>query len=133
MAIQRVPDEQEPNIPAYLEIVAITAITGTYALAMKSKINQLVQLSSNPALVGGAITLNRMPLFLWITRLDEKTCIELPNGEPGCAALNGTAWFTDDPGIPTPGELGLNGTHPHCRCFLDLIMPDDARYDRLIR
>lgn len=73
----------------------------------------------------------RKPKLLWIARLDEKTCIQLPNGDPGCGALNGTSWDFDDPTIPVPGELGPLGTHPHCRCIIDLIMPEDPRYQYL--
>lgn len=126
LEIQRIFEGKETDTKAYLEIVAISAITGTFALSTKSKINQIVQLA--PILVGGAISLTNKPVFKWIARLDEKTCIELPNGDPGCGALNGTFWAMDDPTIPIPGELGSYGTHPHCRCFLDLIMPDDPRY-----
>jgi len=140
--IQRTAEDKETDIITYMEIVAISAATGTLALSTKSKINQIIQ--PNRSLTGGSsfsdipITPTettaeiKLPLLLWIARLDEKTCIELPNGDPGCGALNGTTWFSDDPTIPTPGELGPQGTHPHCRCFLDLIMPDDGRYQRLL-
>jgi hypothetical protein len=102
-----------------LQMVTTAAIYTTFADATITKTGQL------------ADTIEQKPKFLWIARLDEKTCIELPNGEPGCAALNGTGWAYDDPSIPVPGELGSTGTHPHCRCFIDLIMPEDPRYGRL--
>jgi hypothetical protein len=121
-------------------IVAQVGATGTLALTTRAKIFQL-QLKSK---MGGSasiytveedwsptteiVTGIKKPKLVWRASLDERTCQQLPSGEPGCASLNGQSWDSDDPNIPTPGELGPLGTHPHCRCILDLVMPEDAQY-----
>jgi hypothetical protein len=136
----------ENDLDSYVAIVAQVAATGTLALTTRAKI---FHLSLKPTLLGGAqniytseedysplstIPLNEImkkPKLVWRASLDERTCQQLPTGEPGCASLNGQSWDADDPNIPTPGELGALGTHPHCRCILDLVMPEDPTYGYL--
>lgn len=134
-------------LKTYVEMAATVAATGTLALTTRSKVNQL-HLLSTMAPLGGGLTIysseedwspeldiseqsKRKPKFVWRASLDERTCDELPNGEPGCATLNGKWWYSDDPEVPTPGELGPLGTHPHCRCIIDLVMPGDPTYGSL--
>lgn len=58
----------------------------------------------------------------WVTQFTERTCKELPNGDPGCKYLDGQEWDEDDPTIPIPGKLGSDGTHPNCNCYIDIII-----------
>jgi hypothetical protein len=95
----------------YLTNAAMIATTGSLALSTLSKTNQVVE---DPELDTGK------PKIRWVAQQDEKTCTRLPNGNLGCAYLDGQEWEVDDPDIPVPGRLGPNGTHPQCRCYLSL-------------
>ena len=52
---------------------------------------------------------------MWVTQNDERTCRQ-------CASLDGMTWDEGDPQIPIPGKLGPDGTHPNCRCYIDIIV-----------
>jgi SPP1 gp7 family putative phage head morphogenesis protein len=54
--------------------------------------------------------LEEEPHFVWRTAEDESTC-------PDCAELDGQVFAIDDPNVITPVE----GTHPRCRCSLELV------------
>jgi hypothetical protein len=107
--------EQEPledyDTSFYMQNAALIATTGALALSTLSKTNQIV---ADPELD------TKKPKIRWVAQQDEKTCTRLPNGQPGCAFLDGQEWDYDDPEIPVPGRLGPNGTHPNCRCYLSL-------------
>jgi len=140
--IQLKIQKKENDLESFVAIVAQVGATGTLALTTRAKILQIYQKPSKR--LGGASLYSseedwtpeasvenlsfKKPKLVWISRVDEKTCFELPNGLPGCAVLNGKWWYADDPEIPTPGELGPQGTHPHCRCLIDLVMPEDGKY-----
>ena len=95
----------------YLANSAMIATTGALALSTLSKTNQVVD---DPELDIGR------PKIRWVAQQDERTCTRLPSGEPGCQFLDGQEWDYDDVSIPVPGRLGPNGTHPNCRCYLEL-------------
>ena len=84
-----------------LGTVSDVLIFGALALSTISKADQL----------SGA----QKPKVKWVTAGDGKTC-------PLCKRLNGMTWDADDPFIPTPGRLGSDGTHPNCRCYVELII-----------
>jgi Phage Mu protein F like protein len=105
---------EEPNefdTKFYLTNASMIATTGALALSTLSKTKQV---ASDPELDV------KKPKIRWVAMQDEKTCTRLPNGGQGCAYLDGQEWDHDDPTIPVPGRLGPNGTHPNCRCYLDL-------------
>jgi len=56
----------------------------------------------------------------WIAQQDEKTCRQLPNGESGCYYLDGMEWDYGDPEVKDPAGIGESGTHPNCRCYLEI-------------
>ena len=95
----------------YLQNTAMIATTGALAISTLTKTNQIV---NDPELE------TDKPKITWRAQQDERTCIRLPNGGAGCAYLDGQQWDYDDPEIPVPGRLGPNGTHPNCRCYLEL-------------
>jgi len=98
----------------YLDNAAMITTTGALAIGTLSKTDQI---ASDPELNA---TLDSRPVIRWVTKEDEKVCLQLPNGLPGCAFLDGQTWDYIDPDIPVPGRLGPNGTHPNCRCYLSL-------------
>jgi hypothetical protein len=120
---------EEPNefdTEFYLTNAALIATTGALALSTLSKTRQV---ASDRELELGSTRLrllsaqegeNNKPKIVWRAMQDEKTCTRLPTGGQGCAFLDGQQWEYDDPEIPVPGRLGPNGTHPNCRCYLDL-------------
>lgn len=59
--------------------------------------------------------------FEWVAQQDEKTCLVLPDGSPGCALLDGQIFEEGDPDLRIPGENGPNGSHSNCRCYLDIV------------
>lgn len=95
----------------YLNNAAMIATTGALAISTLSKTDQIVK---DPELD------TKKPKIIWRAQQDEKTCQRLPNGDLGCAFLDGQEWEYDSPDIPVPGRLGPNGTHPQCRCYLEL-------------
>lgn len=97
----------------YLQNAAMIATTGALALSTLSKTKQV---ASDPELRDDI----EKPKIRWVAQQDERTCTRLPNGGQGCAYLDGQEWDYDDPEIPVPGRLGPNGTHPNCRCYLNL-------------
>ena len=142
--IQLKIQKKENDLESFVAIVAQVGATGTLALTTRAKILQL-QIKSkplsgaslysseedwNPELSTEQAITAKKPKLVWISRVDEKTCLKLPDGSPGCFYLNGMWWFADDPNIPVPGELN-NQSHPWCRCFLDLVMPEDGKYNYL--
>lgn len=55
--------------------------------------------------------------FIWESRQDELTCLELPNGQKGCRFLHGKKWRFDQANeVPSPAGTGRNPTHYNCRC-----------------
>lgn len=143
--IQLKIQKKENDLNSFVAIVAQVGATGTLALTTRAKVFQL-QLTKkklagatvysteedySPSFTTTTLETEKRPKLKWIASLDERTCKELPNGDPGCGVLNGQWWYSDDPNVLTPGELGPNGTHPYCRCILDLIMPEDPTYDYL--
>ena len=97
----------------YLTNAAMIATTGALAISTLSKTNQVVEDSELDT---------GKPKIKWVAQQDEKTCTRLPNGGEGCAYLDGQEWEVDDVDIPTPGRLGPSGTHPNCRCYLELTL-----------
>jgi hypothetical protein len=101
------------------------ATTGALALSTLTKTRQVaddpeIDLCGQSSKMLGAAPRECKPKIRWVAMQDEKTCTRLPNGGQGCAYLDGQEWDYDDPEIPVPGRLGPNGTHPNCRCYLDL-------------
>jgi hypothetical protein len=138
--IQLKIQKPENDLDSFVAIVAQVGATGTLALTTRAKILQIrssTQLGAasiytseedwSPTTSIEPVVLSK-PKLVWRASNDERTCDQLPSGEPGCAVLNGQWWYADDPEIPTPGELGPSGTHPHCRCLISLVMPEDAQY-----
>jgi len=107
--------KKDRQTESLLGTVAGIAVTAGLAVGTFSKTSQLKQ-DQPPG------EEEKKPKLVWRSMLDEKTCQVLPNGNPGCGDLDGTEWDYDDVNIPVPGRLGPNGTHPNCRCQLDLIM-----------
>jgi Phage Mu protein F like protein. len=109
--------EEEPledyDTGFYMQNAALIATTGALAISTLSKTNQIV---ADPELD------TKKPKIRWVAQQDEKTCTRLPSGGQGCAFLDGQEWDYDDVDIPVPGRLGPNGTHPNCRCYLDLTL-----------
>lgn len=67
--------------------------------------------------------------FIWEARLDEFTCLKLPNGSKGCRYIHGTRWkFDDAENVPTPGGTGRNPTHYNCRCRIIIQIGNDGFY-----
>lgn len=107
---------------AMLATTSTVAVTSALAVSTLSKTKQVIE-EPSPTPESESDQSQEQPpkpQIKWVAQLDEKTCQILPNGEPGCASLDGTVWDYDDPEIPVPGRLGPNGTHPNCRCYLDL-------------
>ena len=60
---------------------------------------------------------NKDVFFRWVAILDERTCIWLPSGKPGCGQLDFSSWnWSERFEVPTPGGIGSNPTHFNCRC-----------------
>jgi hypothetical protein len=95
----------------YLENAAMIATTGALAISTLSKTKQLVDDPELPT---------EKPKIIWRAQQDEKTCLRLPDGSPGCAFLDGQEYEIDDPDIRVPGRMGPNATHANCRCYLEL-------------
>jgi len=99
------------GIRDFLNATAISSVFSSVAEAVVSKVGQL-----KDVLLGRDIPKAQVQ---WIAKQDEKTCRVLPNGNPGCASLDGQVFDYDDPNIPVPGRLGFDGTHPYCRCEIE--------------
>ena len=130
---QEVGDEknkQDRKTESLLGTVAQVGVTASLAIGTFSKTNQLQAQVKQTTPAGPQdpdadttdTTDGKKPKLIWHAQIDEKTCKILPNGNPGCGDLDGQEWDYDDPNIPVPGRLGPNGTHPNCRCVLDLVM-----------
>jgi hypothetical protein len=108
------PNLEQKNTASFLATIAGIGAIASLAVGTTSKAKQVIpsipRIKEEP----------EKPKIKWIAQLDEKTCQFLPNGKPGCASLDGTEWDYDDPEIPVPGRLGDDGTHPNCRCYLEL-------------
>jgi hypothetical protein len=99
------------GIRDFLNATAISSVFSSVADAVVSKLGQL-----RDVLIGQDIPKAQVT---WVAMRDEKTCRVLPNGNPGCASLDGQVFDYDDPNIPVPGRLGFDGTHPYCRCMIE--------------
>ena len=97
---------------SFLGTIAGIGVTSALAVSTVSKSKQIASVAVEDK--------EDKPKITWRAQMDERTCQRLPSGEPGCASLDGQEWDFDDPEIPVPGRLGPNGTHPNCRCYLDL-------------
>jgi len=97
----------------FLQSAAQIATTGALAISTLSKTEQIV---SDPELSQEV----KRPIIRWQTAGDERVCLRLPSGEPGCAFLDGQTWDPEDSSIPVPGRIGPNATHFNCRCILVL-------------
>ena len=97
---------------SFLGTIANVGVTSALAISTLSKTNQIADTQAKQE--------EDKPKITWRAQLDERTCQRLPSGEPGCASLDGQVWDYDDPEVPVPGRLGPNGTHPNCRCYLEL-------------
>lgn len=100
--------QQDRATTKLLKSTATVAVTTGLALSTISKSRQVLNESSD------LVDTTEKPRMKWTTAMDEKVC-------PICSRLDGQTWEYDDPSIPVPGQLGPSGTHPNCRCYLDLI------------
>jgi hypothetical protein len=132
----KIQKKESVDLESYVVMVATVASTSTLAISTRSKI---LQLQVNKPLGGASIYTSeedyspetepvaietKKPKLQWKTSHDERVC-------PICMDLDNQSWNFDDNTIPTPGELGPSGTHPHCRCIINLIMPEDPQYSYL--
>ena len=122
-------------LDSYVQMVATIAATSFLALSTRSKLLQVY--SPNSKVLAGADIYSseedwspeteinplskRLPKFRWLADKDERTCIL-------CLGLDGQSWYSDDQSMPIPGELPPTGTHPNCRCQIELLLPGDAFY-----
>ena len=114
---------QEEILPFNLNylwlLLSVSLSTMTLAQSTISKTVELVEANNIDT---------RRVQFKWIAQLDEKTCLVLPNGRPGCRILNGTVWeFGQIAEIPTPGGRGLSPTHYNCRCRIVVILDNKEK------
>jgi len=113
------PNLEQKNTASFLATIAGIGATASLAVGTASKAKQVIPSLPPPPKTPEAKEPEK-PKIKWIAQLDERTCQQLPNGKPGCASLDGQEWDYDDPEIPVPGRLGDDGTHPNCRCYLEL-------------
>src|ERR1043165_856342 len=129
---------QNTPLGSYVPMGAAISATSFLALSTRSKLLQVYSPNSK-ALAGADIYSSeedwspeteinplskRLPKFQWKTSHDERVCLI-------CQGLDNQWWYSDDQTIPIPGELGAEGTHPNCRCIINLIIPSDPQYGYL--
>lgn len=96
------------DMTAYLLAVAIASLFGAFSDSTLSKTDELTD------------TVVEKPKVKWIATVDQKTCQQLPDSSPGCAARNGTIYETDDPELQN--HMPGSGTHNYCRCYLETVI-----------
>lgn len=102
------PIDVQTGILALIKAMVVTAITVSFAKSILSKTNQIPEgLSDIQTNVYGR-------RVRWICQLTERSCII-------CAQLHNKIFYAKDVAIPLPGTLGTLGTHPYCKCYLELV------------
>lgn len=97
------------DMTSYLLAVAIASLFGAFSDSTLSKTDEL----------SDTVPIEAKPKVIWKAVLDQRTCQELPDSSPGCAARNGMVYDFDDPELQEhmPGSV-----HPYCRCYLETVI-----------
>lgn len=108
---------QEPphllNVKYILLLLSLSLSTNALGRATVSKSQQVLE--------ANGLDPTRLR-YMWVAQTDERTCLVLPNGQPGCRLLAGRIWeYWQGPEIPMPGGIGLSPTHFNCRCRVILL------------
>lgn len=101
-------EEHLTGVLAVFKRIVATAITMAFAKSILSKSNQL------PPGLSNTKTSTFSHKVRWITAMDEMVC-------PVCFRLHGKIFYTMDATVPIPGSIGSLGSHPFCRCYLELV------------
>jgi|SRR6185369_12365340 len=85
----------------FLNAVATSAAFSSFAAATTSKLRELEP---------------DKPRVKWVSEMDSKTCIQLPDGSEGCRQRNGRVYEADDFELQ---RYPAGDVHPWCRCTLE--------------
>ena len=100
--------ETQTGVLAILKRIVVSAVTIAFSKSILSKANQL------PTSLSFTRTGEFSHKVRWVTRADERVC-------PICFQLHNQIFYTNNAAIPLPGTLGTLGSHPSCRCYLELV------------